>query len=173
MIVSNSAYISRKLMAMLFFVMTFKGYSQTAYFPPEVMHRVYSSIYQHVKLYYPQSEILVSYYLEDSDIYPIVKNLYGKRKLRTICNMMTKAVIAPMDDEYSEILVAVFESENKCVTKPMYELWFSFSEYNIIMCTLYPYGKRDSSWGAVESFSFGFNSDGEIDYMSYSRIHRN
>lgn len=168
-------YLMKPLMLLVFLMLCSQAHSQTSYFPTETMRQVYASIFEHVRLYYPQSLIKVSYYTEDRPdiMLSASKYLSGKRYLLIRSNAIIKAVRERRKDIYSEILYSLFAPVNDEIADPEYELWFSQTEYDMIGCTLYAYGDRESIWGPVIEFSFGFNADGNIDFMRHGTSHRN
>lgn len=167
--------LMRTIVLLILLSISFVSHSQMTFFPTEVMRKVYISIYKHVKLYYPQAEIEVSYYFEDETfpLFAALDKMYGKRHIRVGTNILERSISVSRQDEYSELLYEIFEPINKDNSNTTYELWFTYSEYDMIACTLYPKGTRDSIFGSLEGFAFGFSPNGDIDFMTHSTIHRN
>lgn len=171
----NKKEITMKKILLMLLFLPVAGHAQLSMFPADVMEKVYSSIYNHIKLFYPHTEFEVSYYMEDdcTPIYFSSHNMFGKRKRKTTYNNIHVLSADQKGDQFSETLYKLFATKNTCIKNPEYELWFSYPEYDLIACSLYPYGERESMWGTVIIFAFGFTPEGNIDFITHSIAERN
>lgn len=156
----------RKIITLIL-LLPIMGHCEILEYPPEIMEKVYASIYDHIKLYYPDNEIAVSCSLEDSSYALMSGVLYGKRK-QLAFNDFLKTEYKP--DMESDTLHRLFSTINDRISNPDFELWFSYPRNDIISCSLYDYGKRNAIFGQYINFIFGFTPEGDIDFMSKNTI---
>lgn len=163
----------RKLILILLLSSHICGFSQNAIsLPPETMKNVFSSIYDHIKLCFPDDGIKVSCEIDDSGMLEfLLEQFYGKLRTKPEHEEFVRQNISntlPVDS-----LCELFASSNRTITDPEYELWFSYPEHDLFVCTLYPYGERESASGPVTVFMFRVTPQGIIRFMSRTTVYRN
>lgn len=145
-------------------------YSQISLYSDHTVRKICHSIYDHVKIYYPDDEIAVSYSLENTDFIDLLKSNTADH-LEINASRIASTDLQPVDDQFADMLCEIFSEHNRHTVTPMYELRFTFLQYDLIACALCPYGEKhllDS--GKFYVFVFGFDRSGNIDYMSRTSL---
>lgn len=161
----------KKILLFILLLSSLSTFAQPALYSPGTMDKVYTAVYDHLKLLRLDDDFVVSYYMEETNLIHFLANsLYAKFDLNAYDTQLTRPD-AP-EPVFSEQFHRLFSRVNESVFDPVYELWFSCPEKDLMACTLYARGERSSSSGIITVYLFGFTPDGEIDYISSTTIHR-
>lgn len=130
-----------------------------------VKRDVYSQIYDYVKVGFSEKEVVVSYEIEDTDLFHFFSNRLAGHQKEIVEKSYLEKSVKLGDDQYDSDLYDLFSTLNQRVTTPDYELWFSYPLGNMIICTVYPYGKRDAVFGETVVYLFCYDDNGIVNEM--------
>lgn len=131
---------------------------------------VYGQIYDYVKVSFKAKEVVVSYEIEDTDLFHFFSDrLVGQQKKLAEKSYLEK-IVKLEDDQYDADLYDLFSGLNQRTTTPEYELWFSYPLGNMMICTVYPYGKRGAVFGKIVVYLFCYDNNGVVNEMLRSVV---